>query len=298
MILILFLTLLFLVCPPGVKAQETQFLKISPAIVNLVLEEPDQEEVFAIELNNASDQTIRIELFAIDFKQQDLTNVIEFLPLGDDSYSYSLASFISLETNHLILTAKEKREFNIAVKNRNDLSPGGHYAAIVARLIDEQQPEDITRVSPALSCLILLRKTGGEIFNLQLKKLTWPIGSIVFRYPESIKLLFQNEGNIHLIPYGSLTINDLLGRTIYGASINISSNPILPQSRKYIEANLKKTGFSLPISINSISINGHDSLNEIKFNYQKTFVYLNPLFAIGIIIAIPILIIKFKKRKR
>ncbi|MBU2592167.1 hypothetical protein KKD61_01750 [Patescibacteria group bacterium] len=298
MILILFLALLFLVCPSDVRARETQFLKISPAIVNLVLEEPDQEEVVTIELNNTGDQTIRVELFAIDFKQQDLTNVIEFLPLGDDSYSYSLASFISLETNHLILTAKEKREFNVAVKNREDLSPGGHYAAIVARLIDEQQQEDVTRVSPAISCLILLRKTGGEIFNLQLKKLTWPIGSIVFRYPELIKLLFQNEGNIHLIPYGSLTINDFLGRTIYGASINTSSSPILPQSRKYIEANLKKIGFSLPISINSISINGRDSLNEIKFDYKKTFVYLNPLFAIGVIVIGSVLAIKIKKRGR
>lgn len=299
-ILIFFLTLALLTSPSQVKAEERSFLEISPAIIEIILENPEEEKEIELELKNTSDQTLSLELFAIDFRQQDLTNSIEFLPIGQKDYSYSLVSFLTLATNQLTLGPNEEKKVVVTVKNRDDLSPGGHYAAIVAKLISESEKQGLTKVSPALSSMIFLRKTGGERFNLSLKRINWAPKLVTFRYPDTLQLMFQNEGNIHIIPYGGIGVHDIFKRALFDGIINTASSPILPQSRKYLEVKLKKNRSSLPISFNFLNIQGRDSLDKINFVYRNSFLYVNPVFLIILLIAVPSLLFwqKFKKRKK
>jgi hypothetical protein len=274
-------------------------LRAEPAFTEVVLNQPDEEKSVAIEYKNDSTSPVSLELFPLDFKQQDETGVISFLGKDAGSFSYSLSSFLTFPVTTLELQPQEKKTVQIAVKNRPDLSPGGHYAAIIARQRNDQRSQSDTAISPSLSTLILLRKTGGERFNLSLKSVNWPDNFIVFAYPSSIHLFFQNEGNVHVVPYGRVEIVDMFGRVIYKGVINTSSARIFPSSRRYINTDLRHITSSLPLSINTISMKGNDSLHKTTFSYSESFIYINLFFVVGVIVVMYIAfrIIKTRKKK-
>ena len=293
------LILLLLLLPFTVHAQSPSgAIRAEPAFTEVVLNQPDEEKTIAIEYKNESTSPVSLELFPLDFKQQDETGVISFLGKDAGSFSYSLSSFLTFPVTTLELQPQEKKVIQIAVKNRPDLSPGGHYAAVIARQRNDQRSQSDTSISPSLSTLILLRKTGGERFNLSLKRVNWPDNFIVFGYPSSIHLFFQNEGNVHVVPYGRTEITDMFGRLIYKGIINTSSSRVFPSSRRYISTDLRYITYSLPISINTISIKGNDSLHKTTFSYNESFIYINPFFVIGVSIVVYIAFRIIKKRKK
>lgn len=283
------------------QAQKNGTLEVDPAFVEVVLEKRGEVQKIPITYTNKSDQFISLDLFPIDFKQQDDTGVIHFIT-DEESYSYSLASFLSFETDRLELAPGEKKVFLLTVQDRQDLSPGGHYAAVVAKVVSDQgAPNEIhTRVSPSLSSLILLRKVGGEIFQFTLKNVEFTHSGVLFAYPTSISLQFQNDGNIHMVPYGRIDIHDMFGRLLYKGVMNTASAMVLPSSRRIMHVSMRPVEHGLPISLNTMTVVGEDSLKKTRFSYKETFVYINP-WALTLLLGLPVLILivrkKFKNQK-
>ncbi len=279
-----------------VLAQKSGYaLSVNPAYVEVELNHPDDVKEIVLTFTNSSDKTVDLNMFPIDFKQQDENGMIGFIGQSAGSYSYSLSSFLSFESNKISVDPHSKQKFTISVKNRQDLSPGGHYAAVVAKMEEDSQTGAV--LAPSVSSLILLRKVGGERFNLSLSDVNWPTGTVVFGYPESVRLLFQNEGNVHLIPYGTVQIKDLSGRLLYKGIINVSSARVFPESRRYIPVDLKRVSFSAPVSIDVMTVEGRDSLNKTKFVSRETFLYVNQYSGI-IILIFPVLFIAQRRKKR
>lgn len=249
-------------------------IEIEPAYIEVEIKDPAQEEDITITFKNNSQKTISLEIFPVDFKQQNERGGVSFLGKEAGSYSYSLSSFLSFETDKLIIAPGKTEKLRVTVKNRLDLSPGGHYAAVVGRLTNDSKTENL--ISPALSSLIFMRKVGGERFNLSIKDVDWPSSLFVFRYPTSFDITFQNEGNIHLTPYGRGEITDMFGRLIYKGILNTSSAIVMPESRRLVPVEFRQIGKSLPISINKLSIKGQDSLKKTNFIYEESFIYINP----------------------
>jgi hypothetical protein len=256
-------------------------LEVVPARLEVVLGKAGEEKKVELTYINHTDQRLNLEIFPIDFKQ-GYEGAMTFLNQQAGSYSYSLASFLSLESDRLDLEPGKQRVFSVKVKNRQDLSPGGHYAAVVAKLSQAQgEGEKMAQIAPSMAALIFLRKTGGERFNLSLKSVDWPQRLVVFSYPRHLNLLFQNEGNVHLFPYGRFEIRDFAGRLLYKAVVNTSSLAVFPESRRRIKVYPKIVQKSLPVSLNKISVKGEDSLKKTNYVYQETFIYLNPLLISG-----------------
>lgn len=271
-------------------------LEVYPAMVEVVLDRPGEEKLVELTYVNHSRQALNLEIFPIDFKQQDDFGAIGFLGQEAGSYSYSLSSFLSFEGNRLVLDPGEERKFVVLVKDRPDLSPGGHYAAVVARLLPGQETDGVTKITPSISSLILVRKTGGERFNLSLLDLDWPRRSVVFRYPQTITPRFQNEGNIHLIPYGRLEIRDLFDRLLYKGVVNTSSLRIFPSSRRYIKVDPKPIQASLPLSLNSLTVVGQDSLKKTHYLFQESFIYVHPGLLVFLGGALGAVVLKKRRR--
>jgi len=294
---LLFFILLFF-APQFAFSVGSSFLEVSPAVAEMVLTKPEETKTLEITFSNKSEEFLDLQLSISDFREKDLTAQVEFLP-NSSSYEYSLVSFLSLSHNYLVLEPNGKQKIKVTVKNRDDLSPGGHYAAVIAKIAGEKnKKQEGTIISPSVSALILLRKVGGEKFNLSLKEVDWPKALFVSHYPQKVNLLFQNEGNIHIIPYGVAEIKDVLGRTIYKGVINFSSAYVFPSSRRFIEIEMGKTGFSWPVSVNRLEVRGHDSLNVASFSYRDSFIYIQPLVAFVITLTILGLIIKKVKRAK
>lgn len=278
---LLIVSILFLVLTQVASAQE-RGIRISPALLDIVLDETEDEKQIQVTIENLTNNTVQLALSAIDFRQANETGGIDFSGVDSQDYSYSLASFISFETSSVTIEKGSSETVTIKVMNRPDLSPGGHYAAIVGHqvmnLVDEA--DRTATVRPAVSSLVLLRKTGGEVFSISLLETNWP-KTIMFGFPNrQLELLFQNEGNVHLIPYGTVTISDMFGHEITRGTINNSSSIIFPEARRWLDVRLNPISYKLPVSFVTMNIKGRDSIDKTTFVYQQTALLINPLILI------------------
>ena len=288
---------LFILKTTGAQANEAkQGITVDPAFIEIDLEEDEQEETFEFGFQNNNKESVIIELFTLNFRHKDETGLVQFI--GDDttSYEYSLVSYISVPVDSIRVAPGEKEVVPVTVKNRLDLSPGGHYAGIIGRITSDKDTAQNTKVRPSVASLILLRKRGGEQFNLSLKEVDWPSRIVHFFYTDKISLMFQNEGNIHLVPRGTVEIRDILGRVIYKGVINTSSFYVLPSSKRRLTITMNKTLRALPISIDTLTVKGNDSLKKTRFTFQDSYIHIHPI-VIFILIVASGLTFAYSKRK-
>lgn len=269
---------------PRIQAQSKNVLEVNPAYLDVTLGKNVARKTIEITYINKSDHPVALELFPIDFNQSDDSGAYGFLGQNAGSYSYSLSSFLSFESNRIDLDPGQKHVFTVVIQNRPDLSPGGHYAAVVAREIQDKHPSSAAAVAPAVSTMIFLSKEGGERYNLSLKDMDWPQLPIALFYPSQIQLTFQNDGNVHVTPYGTITVKDILGRVVDRGIINESSLRVLPESQRIIAVAMHSLVIPLPISFNTITVRGHDSMNKTTFFSTDTYFYVNPFFFGGLVL--------------
>jgi hypothetical protein len=282
---------------PSKTAQAKQTIDVAPAYTEIEISKPEEQKTIGISYTNNTSSPISLDLKAIDFRQEPDTGVIQFIGESTETYNYSLVSYMSLETTQFELAPGEKKIIKIVITNRDDLRPGGHYAAIVATLV--QDTKEKQAISPALSALFLLRKTGGEQYNLSLTNTNWP-DTVVFSYPKILDLEFQNQGNIHVTPYGTINIYDLWNRKLAKGIINNASRSVFPETRRTLSSQIQLVTWSLPVSLNSMVILGRDDLGKTSFSYRETFLYINPfvpVIFVVIMIGLVLLLLKLKNRK-
>jgi hypothetical protein len=269
---------------------------VNPAYLEVSLQNPEQEKSFTIGYTNSGRRTISLEISAIDFKQQNERGGISFLGEQGNVYSYSLSSFLTFATNNLILEPNATEELLVTVKNRQDLSPGGHYAAIIAKVSSESDTPNV--ISPAVSSLIFMRKIGGERFNLSIRSIDWPDMPVVFQMPQTTEAVFQNEGNIHVVPYGRIDVKDMFGRNIYKGILNNTSAIVMPETRRVIPITFTRLAWMMPISLNTMQLEGSDLLKKTNYTYQETFLYINPISLLFLLLLPALLLIKRIKSQR
>jgi hypothetical protein len=157
----------------------------------------------------------------------------------------------------------------------------------------------MTSVSPSIASLLLIHKVGGERFNASVIKTSWPEGWSALSYKKFFSLTIQNEGNIHITPYGRVEVRDMLGRLLSDGIINPSSLIVLPESRRKIDVIMTPLTWSLPVSVNTLKVHGNDSLHKITYEYQTTFLYIDPIILGAVmLVVIGTAILILKKRKQ
>lgn len=288
--------------PSTLIAQESGGISVNPAYIDVEVQDPAEKKEFEITYTNKGDELVELEIFSIDFRQTDERGVIGFLGEESDTYEYRLSSFLTFETNSLQLEPGETKSLTAIVSNRQDLSPGGHYAAIIGRLVSNESTSSATttKVSPAVSSLVYLVKKGGERYNLSLKEIDWPIYPVVFSIPSTLVLTFQNEGNVHLTPFGTISLKDMFGREVYKGSLNNSSFKVLPSSRRFIPAYITSLTTNLPITFMTMEIKGADFGKNTNFIRRESFIYINPwagLILIALLIGVMVLLRKKRIKK-
>jgi hypothetical protein len=294
LIILVFLVYFLRVLVPSAHAQQKEYLEVNPAYVDISIGEPDTSKKVTVSYKNTGSVPLTLEIFPIDFKQTADSGQISFLGSQSGTYSYSLSSFLSFDKNILEVAPHSTEKVTVTITNRPDLSPGGHYAAVVAR--DTSQRGD-TVISPALSSLFFIRKIGGERYNLSVRNVSWPRYPVTFIMPTRFDITFQNEGNVHVIPYGRIEVRDMLGRLTHKGIVNTDSLFVFPETRRIINAKIQQVSMVFPIMIYSISIKGTDSLKKINYVHTESFIYIQPVSLIVFVLLIMIFLWYRKRRK-
>jgi len=251
----LFLAVLFL----GKQVQAFQLTKIDMPAKNDFVVEPGKTEIYLnpgdtvtkyISVTNRIGKNVKFKLTTEDMVGTDSQqNPVKLL--GDKKGPYSLKNFIKPEIDEFSLELGDKITIPVTISIPKDAEPRGYYGALIVSnepdIIRAEQTTETkgqARLISRIGSLFLLRINGEGIESGLLEdfKILGPSKALYQSRPEGFEIAFRNTGNVHLVPYGSITIRNLFGKEI--GSIPVDAYFSLPNSVRYREV-LWKQGFGL-----------------------------------------------------
>ena len=156
--------------------------------------------------------------------------------MGDQEGPYSLRDFVELPVQEFTLEFGERITLPINVNVPDDIEPGGRYGAIIvsnapSRVADETEGAGAVIVS-RLGSLFLVRVDGEINEDGQLTDFRISGDESVYTdsHPEQFEILFENNGSVHLVPYGLIEIKNLFGSVV--DTIPVDAYFALPDSQR------------------------------------------------------------------
>lgn len=271
-------------------------ITVIPSIVHLDLAtDPPQYDLKYI---NNTNSDINLLLSAEDFTQLEDSYKMNFLEGKDAAnYKYSLSSWITFENKNLQLGPNEEKTVKIFI-DKNRITRGGHYASILARVVQPKSNKEIN-INPVLSSLLFVRaSTGKEIESGKISSLRPDRDGLNF--PDSMIVRFQNNGNVYVVPYGVIQIFDPFGNLVAKGILNEGSLDTLPESIRRYDTKLNTESKFLFPGIYSARIDMHFGKNNqkvtstVKFFSQGSFNFIR----IGLVLILGILMLYYKKRAK
>lgn len=262
-------------------------ITLSPAFQEITLETKDAKTDFFVSVTNTTDEAVTLRITVFDFGSLDESGGVAFLGATNDlEKKYALASWIRPEKDVFMLEPNETKKILITIENREGLSPGGHYGALTFKTekgsqgnTGENAGGETVSVNQLFSTLVFVKKVGGEISDLRLNRQDYEHTPV--RFQDTIRLRFQNSGNVHLVPRGVVTVTDPLGRIVERGIINEESSLILPETFRIYPVHLKTLLQSFVpgryTMDTSYRYDGKEDFSSASFQF-----YFIPLPAIGI----------------
>lgn len=222
--------------PISALAQETRAggLTISPSLKELIIGPGLLEAKTTISVRNDTGKDLMATIRLVDFESLDEFGGVSLGQVGAAPSAYSLAKWMSLPNGESVrLPNNQTIEIPVAIRNDDDLSPGGHYgAAIVSVVNDEATVANEVSFKQELASLLFVKKTGGETYGIVLETIE---PKNLPDIPASVTLKFKSTGNVHVIPRGYIEITDPRGNLIAKGIINPESTLVLPdKSRQFV----------------------------------------------------------------
>lgn len=150
--------------------------------------------------------------------------------------AYSIRNIVRPEVTDFKLGASEEALMSVRVNVPSDAEPGGRYGTVLisAGPKTDGTAADQTAVIGRIGVLFFVRVQGDMREEGMLRDFTVAGGAFRFsNKPPQFNLLFENNGNVHLNPYGYITLTNMVG-TIVGKQ-TIEPWFVLPNSLRLRE---------------------------------------------------------------
>lgn len=216
--------------------------------------------------------------------------------LGEERGPYSLRDYLQPEVMEFTLNHGERIILPIKISIPEDAEPGGLYGSVLVSTspIEEiagEEKEDIrgqVHLVARIGSLFFVRvageaKTEGwlEEFNTVDNKTFYSRGPVTF------SIANKNTGNVHLVPYGTIEIKNVLGRKI--GEIEIDPYFVMPQSLRYRQATWEK---ELALGVYTATLHINRGYGDIIDTAKISF-WILPWQIALIILAVLIILIVF-----
>jgi hypothetical protein len=237
-------TLAFL--PTTAKAYQTESLTVDSR--NDFVLEPAKQELFLNPGDSVTqdlyvtDRTPGVTTFKIetdDIKGSNDANTPVIVLNSDEKGPYSGKDFISYDSPQFTLSFGQRATIPVTITIPKTASPGGYYSAV---LVSNAPAVIAQAASSTISNAIIISRLGTLFFirvngqadvtgQLQDFRIGGASKSFYDSGPFTFEVLFNNSGNVHLVPYGVISIKNLLGREV--AQVPVDAYYSLPQSLRY-----------------------------------------------------------------
>jgi hypothetical protein len=208
---------------------------------NEVLITPGENAVRNISVINRTERTITFTVDIEDIVGSDNPDDQVKL-LGDERGPYSLKDFLLPEVREFTVKSGERVSIPITVSLPMDAEPRGYYGAVIISAKDQETEGSVdkgatgvTKLVTRLGSLFLVR-VAGEIEERSVLEVFKPLGSVADMFsshPEGFELAVRNDGNVHLVHFGEVTIRNMFGREVTRLPINAFFS--LPDMLRYRE---------------------------------------------------------------
>ncbi len=219
---------------------------VGPTKIELPVE-PGTEKVVELVVTNRMGEPRIFNLEIEDMRGSDNPEETVML-LGDDRGPYSLRDYLSFPEASFELKQGERARIPVTVSIPADAEPGGLYGSVLVTTTSVPR-EDTDDTTGARSGAVIVSRIGalffvtvpGEVLKegsltefstIPQGKRVWSAGPIGFQ------LLFENTSSVHLSPFGSIRIKNILGEEI--GLVEVDPWFAMPQSSRRREVSFDR----------------------------------------------------------
>lgn len=154
--------------------------------------------------------------------------------------TYSLAQNISFAKNEITVANGEKISVPVTITIPQNAEPGGRYGAVLVKAIPSGNASGAS-VSSQIGVLFFVRVAGDTGAKASLKKFGTKNNAYLFASGDvPLQITFENLGNVHVNPYGKISIRNMFGKTI--DEIKLDPWFVLPNSVRTRDVEWKMSG--------------------------------------------------------
>lgn len=278
-------------------AQETLSVTITPPLFQLTVG-PGESWTSSIKVVNNNSYAVTYAPEVVDFESQGEGGQGKFVPLiesfaNEPKRTDSLGTWIELSKDPITIEAGESAQIPFTVRVPENADPGGHYAAIMVGPYQGNDTEagSHMKVSSFVTSLLFVKIKGDIVESGRIRE--FGTEKQLYQKPEANFLLrFENTGNTHLRPQGSITLYNMWGKERGQVLINEKSNfgNVLPRS-------IRKFEFSWTGSENIFDIGRYSAIVTLAYGDDgkqntsaTTYFWVIPMVPAAITIAVILLI--------
>lgn len=192
-------------------------LTVTPPLFQLTIG-PGETWSSALKVVNSNPYDVSYYTQVVDFVPQGEGGQSSFIPLvnpapGEATSTDSLAGWIQVEPGPFSVPRGTSGDVPFTVRVPLDAAPGGHYAAILVGTEPGERRTDgpSMRISSMVSTLLFVRIKGEVIESGRIRE--FRTIDELYQTPHADFLLrFENTGNSHLRPQGTITIYNMWGK--------------------------------------------------------------------------------------
>lgn len=276
-----------------VKAQAPDRIQlaISPQVLDTQVNKGDSISN-EFRLTNGSDEAITIVATPKNFNPQGEDGAID---LTTDDTTYSLAKWITVQPQTVIIPAKSTQSFDVDINVPGNAEPGSRFGSVVFATTPPESDSAAAVVSQEIAPVILVTVAGDLVESAEVVDF-YPTKSVWSNENEIIlQSRIKNNGNVHFKPTGSVVIKDVFGNEV--TKISLEDKNVLPDSIRKIDAKWNQPGFRIGKYTADLTVVYGDNDQIVKssttfyiFPYQ---VILPIVIAIGLILFV---IVRYRKR--
>lgn len=205
-------------------------LSVNPAVQDVVIA-PGAVETRTITIENDESITQTYVVTIQKFIPKGEYGQQEFLEPSDTS---GLPEWMFVDKPEVTLAPGRSTTLQVALRVPEQAQSGGHYAALF--LSRKQSTDEQVAMLPRLGILFFVHVQGSVTERLNVSDFSVDASGPYDHLPVGFRTVVTNEGNVHLVPDGMITVRNVFGSTVAKIRLNPDQVRILPGSQRVLSA--------------------------------------------------------------
>jgi hypothetical protein len=237
----------------------------------VIVFDADQGETqeFSLTATNISTEE-QIMLFEVEDLAVADENEMTLMPEGNELFG--MKDWVEVKEKQWLLAPGESRQLVFTLNVPLTASVGSHFSAILLRAYPLATADNFqkTIVSPRVGVHLLVNVKGEISGKGKIKKFSAPIFS---EKNVTFKAEYQNEGNVHYIPHGEVSIKNLLGQE--KENLQFEKHFVFPGKKFSFELNWGNASFWGAYRAEAFFVDGNgEKLLAARFIFGEGFFIL------------------------